>query len=234
MISCLMVCVNYGDMLRLTLPFNQQMVHNMVVVTVPEDKETLAVCQEFGIKTLEYRCCFCPYDKEIVKDETKMFHLSKMINQGLMYIYENFPDNWCLYLNSDVILNPNMKILDIDKLSPEYIYGVNRYLIPTKKDFDKISKDGKIDFGTLDEHFEDKEGDGIVALGFFQLFKKKVFYDQQYLEGTKVVNYDASHSDILFVNKFVGKKKLKNYHALHLGMPGVNWGGRVSDRWEIK
>jgi len=228
MISCLMVCVNYGDMLRLTLPFNKQMVTNMVVVTVPEDKETLAVCQEFGIKVLEYRCCFCPYDKEVVKDATKLFHLSKMINQGLMYVYENFPDSWYLYLNSDVILHPHIKTLDVDTLSPELIYGVNRYLVPTKEDFNKISEGGQIDFSTLGNHFEDTEGDGIVALGFFQLFKRKIFYDQVY----NVPTYDASYSDILFVNKFKNKGKLEGCHALHLGKPGVNWCGRVSERWE--
>jgi len=37
MINCLMVSVNYGDMLNLTLPLNKHLFRNVYVITIPND-----------------------------------------------------------------------------------------------------------------------------------------------------------------------------------------------------
>lgn len=229
MITCLMVCVNYGDMLSITLPLNKDLFNNVVVVTTPEDEETISVCNKHGIKTLLYNCCFCYYDKQIVADPTKLFHLSKMINQGLMYIREQFLDDWILYLNSDIVLEPKIKFVNTDKLDENILYGSYRHLIPTKEEFLKIYNDGIVNFENAYKMFPDSDKEKSLGLGFFQLFKKSVFYDQQY--STHNNNYDASVSDLLFINKFKGVQRLEDYTVLHLGVPGINWYGRISERW---
>jgi hypothetical protein len=214
-------------MLKITLPLNRSIFNSVTVVTTSKDEETKKICRENNTTVLEYDCCFCEYDKLKVKNKHKMFNLSKMINQGLMYIYENYPNQWVLYLNSDIILDSKLKNFNVN-LDKNFIYGCRRCLCPTNEEFLKLNNN--IDFNVLNKIFPDQDGDAAVGVGFFQLFNKVVFYDQQTLNA--LGNYDASYTDLLFAKKFKSIAKINDYYVLHLGMPHINWSGRVSERWK--
>lgn len=231
MISGLIVCVNYADMLKLTIENSIKILNTLTVVTTPEDKETIDLCKKYNVNVLEYGCCFCENDKKIVDDPNKLFHLSKMINQGLMYIIEHYPNDWILYVNSDILLNPSLANVNLDNFDENVLYGSWRHVIPTKAEYDEIYNNGDINFGECYARFPNIDGDGSVGFGFFQLFKKRVFYDQTY-KFNGGISYDASYSDLLFVKKFSRVERIDSYTVLHLGKPGVNWFGRISERWE--
>jgi CRISPR/Cas system CMR subunit Cmr4 (Cas7 group RAMP superfamily) len=215
-------------MLKITYQHNKHLLNSFTVVTTPNDKDTISFCEDNNIHVIKYNCCYCSQDASVVKDPKKLFNLSKMINQGLMYIYEKYPNDWVLYLNSDIILNPKIASIRCDKLNPNILYGCKRCLCPTASDFDKI----KNNLNHLNlSIFTDIDGDDAVGLGFFQLFKRVVFYDQHTLN--PINNFDASYTDLLFMRKFEAVGVLSDYYVVHLGKNGVNWYGRKSERWAI-
>ena len=144
-----------------------------------------------------------------------------------MYIYENY-QGWTLYLNSDIILDKKLKYLDLNCLDKGNLYGCYRYLCPTLTDFNKI-KDS-INFKELKFKYSDNnEGNESVGLGFFQMWNKIVFYNQD--QRNSRGDFDATETDYWFQKNFKSVKPLGDYSVLHLGQPGVNWFGRKSERW---
>lgn len=198
---------------------------NITIVTIDSDIKTIEVCNKNKVNVITYNCCFCQYDKTIVKNPEKLFHLSKMINQGLMYTYEQYPNNWTLYLNSDVILYPEINNVDLNSLDTECLYGCTRVNVSNQSELESTYKNGKADLSSYNTNA------GEVGIGFFQLWKSHIFYDQKYVNNN-VVNYDASWSDMLFIKKFKSVITIPNYKVLHLGVPGVNWYGRKSETWK--
>jgi hypothetical protein len=45
--KAIMVCVDYGDLLSLTLPYNKHHFEQMLVVTAPRDRETQNICEVY-------------------------------------------------------------------------------------------------------------------------------------------------------------------------------------------
>ena len=211
--------VNYSDFLNITLSYNIKILNDIIVVTDCNDSKTIQICNNFKIKCITCNCCYCEFDKKKVKDVSKLINKAKLLNQGLMYIYENYPNEWYLILDADIILNDNFEIND---LNSQYIYGCKRYCIETLEDFKNkvLNKDWKNYYKT---EFKTNTNEHMMGLGFFQLFKSHKFFNQDF--------YNMSEVDLDFAKKF--KIACLDYSVLHLGLPGKNWWGRITESWQI-
>ena len=45
--NAILVCVDYSDLLAITLPHNRHHFNKVMVVTTPEDKDTIRLCESF-------------------------------------------------------------------------------------------------------------------------------------------------------------------------------------------
>ena len=61
-IEVLVICVNYGDFLKITLPRNKKQIEDITVITSFDDKETIDICNQNDVDYILtdefYRCNF--------------------------------------------------------------------------------------------------------------------------------------------------------------------------------
>ena len=110
-----------------------------------------------------------------------------------------------------------MKKINIDSLDDEYFYSTERYMITNYYSY-KAYLDGLLDIDTQSIIQADK------GYGFFQLFN--------YVQDIKYPEFsnDASTDDLIFRDSFKKKSSIIP-GVIHLGIEGVNWRGRFSDRF---
>lgn len=223
-LECIITCVNYSDLLAHTLPINKQYFNKTVVVTTVEDLDTIRLCEI--------------HDVECIKTSFgTVLNKGQAINDALSILDK---DGWVLQLDADVWLHPQaMKNLFNLKLNPQCLYGCDRIMIESFKDFmnflnlpdiyenDWLMNLSKFKIGSRITHYW--TGEQWQVLGFFQLWNPK---------GSNQFNYpeyeDASRSDILFSEKFHRSRRilLPEVIAIHLeegeSQTGKNWRGRKS------
>lgn len=218
MINAIIISVNYADYLKYTLPITKKYINEIVVVTIEDDKETIAVCEENDVT--------CIATDNLCYENGDIFNKGKMVNHGLKYLYDKYDnDSWFLSIDADIILHSNIANIDLSTLDEDCVYSCSRYLCWDWNTFIKFY-DNDCDFGVLeglpglDYRNYKKES---IAFGFFNLYKKKYFYS----EGYKT----AAGIDIDFSKRF-GKIDYFDFPVMHLGQDGVNWEGRESPKWE--
>ncbi len=134
------------------------------------------------------------------------FNLGALRNDLYASIAEIDPDCWILSLDADCRLPDNFReILDQIELDKTCIYGAKRT--------------GHV----LNEN------DNAMS-GFFQMFHASVVKDKKYREDWK----DAGNTDIFFVNLWPPEKRITipGVTLTHLGVPALDWEGRVSERYD--
>lgn len=195
-LDVIIVCVNYSDVLRLTLPQNKKIFENITVVTHVNDKKTIELCKVNNIR--------CVKDSDCVDEK---LNKSMAINTGIQSIKD--PD-YLLLLDADIIVEDK---IDVYRLKDDTIYTSGRYIIPSINDYDDHLYNSK-DLKQISKKEDDR------GLGFFQLFnyKEKTEYPES--------NFDrySKHEwvDIIFKKSF---KKIKNigFDVIHLGVEGSPW-----------
>jgi len=214
-IPLLIVSVNYSDFLQLTLPLNRRFIKDILVVTSQEDTLTKEVCVTHGAKYIEAEGY----------DEGKSFNKGKMINAGIRHLRYVQNKNWIIHADADVILDKRIESFDLSSLDVNSIYCCKRYNLRTIEDFNAIYK---VNSEKNHEEFMPVDDVGLVTdkspgEGYFQLFSKN-FYSEQFEW--------AHQSDLHFARLFDRIIEIKNYSVVHLGVPGLNWWGRVSEVWK--
>jgi len=204
------VCVNYSDYLEFTIDRNIQQINKWYIVTTAEDVKTQKLCKKYNN--------IYPIITNVFYDDGAAFNKGKGLNLAIKQFNQ---DDWCLILDADTILPPNVKrdILTLDDI--DGIYSYDRVFIKNK---DGLIKKFKTDISNEEEI----EVQGVPFNGYIQLyhptsrFLKIPCYSEIYK--------DASTSDHEFSKQwpFNEHKKFTN-HAIHLGPSYTNWSGRVTD-----
>jgi hypothetical protein len=143
-----------------------------------------------------------------------------------------------LIMDADTVLNKDFSSLSIPALQS----SIQELLDKSKGFSEETLKDvlfgvkRKV-FPTFDDYINNRDVDAIKAgqtlgtapgkpfLGFFQL------YHSSSMNRYPVWSRDAAYSDDEFASLFQ-KKILLPGHVAHLGVPGINWHGRLSERWD--
>jgi len=209
MIKTIIVCVDYYDILALTLPHNKNVLDSILVVSAPQDFKTLDVCEKNGIE------CY----------QTDAFYRKgAAFNKGLA-IEEAFDvvgrDNWILILDADIIV-PREFATCQDMLDPTFIHGSRRRVLS------KFASDSP----EISNHALWVDSCPAIAengpYGYFQLFhgsdpvlQRRPWYPIDW-------GYAAGCDD-----EFMGLWSKKNimwlpFYVLHLGDSCQNWCGRVT------
>ena len=228
-IEALVICVNYGDFLKITLPRNKKQIEDITVITDFNDKETIDICNQNDVDyilTDEFFRCSFPFVK------------SAGYTVGFNFLHYK---DWILLIDADTILNENFGIYikeNITKLNIECLYGCTGFLIEKYSDF-LLIKNNKKKINNFD--FFSKE---CIGNGYFQLFNFSKFKYNKIWEIYPQTG-DGKDEDELFRLKFGnnyqkdGKmiwdrefQKIIDLPVLHLGELGINHKGRKSRRFE--
>lgn len=199
------VSVNYSDILKHTI--NKNLLTSHTIITCPNDTATLKLCEANKVKVLT---------SELYKSDGADFNKSKMINIGLRYVYNEYPNDWYLILDSDIIFTLDRKIA----LYPNRLYGARRRIYESRHDYEN-------NIFSVDTHLKPYEHYSLM--GYFQLYKRSnIFYDESYT--------NAFYCDTKFALDHFGQNNqedLPPIHAVcdHLGPINSNWNGRKTPLW---
>lgn len=229
-LECVTVCVNYGDFLAWTLPFNKFHFDNMVVVTSTADVETQKLCEYWHVQCIHTDVCF----------EGDGFNKGKMINAGLERLGGNA---WVVHMDADIFLPPHFRdIVQAISLDESCIFGLDRmmcrdfaawlqyFMAPkVQHENDIYVHPGPFDMGV---RLSGRSHGGWFPLGYFQMWHQghtKRAYPTQHTS--------AARGDMQFATSFPREKRqlLPECIAIHLetsseGM-GANWNGRKTPRF---
>lgn len=235
------VCVGYADFLAETAKHNRFHFDRWVIVTTPEDAETIELCRRRNLEvvvTEDFRRA----------DDPRPFNKGRGISRGMNFLSD---DAWALHIDADVVL-PRMtrQMLEVAHLDRECIYGVDRIELHSWEEWQALLSSGYLD----DQHgyhlcsipYRHKVtgtrvimgGEGWVPIGFFQLWHNRHGMHRNWrYKDYPDMNSDAAHSDIKFALQWDRRKRalIPEIIAVHLesaptGM-GSNWKGRKSPRF---
>jgi len=205
-IQVVVICVNYSDFLKITYQknirfFNQT---NYNIITSSEDQKTIDLCVNLNIK-------YEIYD-DFYLNSSKM-NKSGAINKIQKRLYNEFPDDWILLLDADIILPDNFKELFLSKCDNTMsLYSLKRKDYEEEDDF--LNSENLIDYT------------GINFMGFMQLYHNKTKFYPEF-------SNDCGICDAIFRDYFFDYLVLldEDSYVVHLGKRDVNNRGRVTGFW---
>jgi hypothetical protein len=224
-IEAVVVCVNYSDFLAHTLPHNLDVLDRVVVVTHPDDKATISLCERYSVDVLK---------TEIMHDDNDRFNKGRLINLGLSNLRH---DDWLIHLDADILLPHRFRhCLKMAKLEKSNIYGCDRLNTRTYENWDKnkhkitpqhqyrfmVTPQAEFPVGSRLLHMEY----GYCPIGYLQLWHSSV------RKNYPIVCGSAEHSDVLFAVQWPREKRilLPEFFCYHLESEavkmGANWDGR--------
>lgn len=210
-----MVCVGQSDTLKKTLEYNTREFNDIVVVTTPEDQDTINVCKAyenvFAVKS------------EKMKHNGAVFNKGAMINDGIEFAVEKGEYRWILLTDADIVFPKNVgKQLRGRIYNPGTLYYAERVHCP-QKDVEKLYQSP---VETKRYAFKDPSTNR-RAWGYFQLFNVNSsylggrLYDEDY--------YSAGYVDKEFRNRWPKIRRhftgIRVIHIAH-GERGINWEGK--------
>lgn len=229
-LEAITVCVDCADYLNEVLPYNLPQVDHLVVVTASHDKETLEVCRKFGVT--------CRPTDLIYKDGDS-FAKARGIDFGIGFLRQ---DSWILHFDCDIVFPQMMRRwLEWVKLDEECIYGADRVLCPSSKEWYSYKKtqDMQYDYHCrinpppwpIGARIALHEYQGYVPIGYYQLWHGK--HGRRY----PLRQSTAEHTDVLHAVQWNShhRRLLPEFFVVHLQegeQPmGTNWKGRKSPRF---
>ena len=229
------VCHHYADFLSETLPHNLRHFDHYLIVTGPDDPETLDLCRQLGVE--------CRVT-DLLHHHGDPFAKSRAIDYGLAYLRR---DDWVLHVDADIWLPPmTRQWIDWANPDPQCIFGIDRC--------DCIGYDAWRQFidRPIASHHQHTRGcltipppfhlsarislaqyGGYVPIGFFQLWNGARFPDRRY----PLQQGSAEHTDVLHAIQWPAKDRrlLPEIIAVHLASEntpmGANWNGRTTRRF---
>lgn len=203
---CMLVCVNYDDILSITLPRNIDKFSECCVITSPEDTATQELVAMFPSVKLFITDAFTRHGAK--------FNKGLAMEEAFDYFGRR---GWMLIIDADIVLPPTM---EFPAVVPGNIYGAKRRMLVDVAAFTDGLKWNKLPVG------DDKE-----IAGFFQLFfatdavlhKTRPWYEPTFIH--------AGGCDAYFQQLWpVACRKRLDLHVLHIGPRDTNWFGRSSAR----
>lgn len=217
-LACVVVCVGYHDKLSHTLPRNLGQVHEMIVVTTPDDNLTQAVVKLYpDVKLVLSSRCYEGGDA---------FNKGKMLNDGLKAI--DNPD-WVVLTDADVFLPNGLNaFMKGHAINPGCLYGVERY------DLEAHEEAGFLEHG----RHPTRQTHGHLSRepnGYFQLFNRRALAIRDRWPNVMAETFcSAGGVDSWFMQQFPVAKRvmLEGMPAVHIAHGedlGANWNGQWAD-----
>lgn len=234
-LEAVITCVNYSDFLEHTLQENLQHFDHVVVVTTPDDKATMSLCNRLSVDCI---------DTTVFYERGATFAKGRGIRLGFANLPQE-PDSWLLHLDADIVLPHRFRnMLDQHaRLDPSFIYGADRVNVFGHENWMKNKArllspqfsyrcllNPPITGVSLGARLVHNEL-GYCPIGFFQLFhsgSKRLY---------PINHGSAEHSDVLFAAQWPRAKRalLPEVFVIHLDSEkanetkmGMNWKGRKS------
>ena len=232
--EAVVVCADYDDFLRFTLPHNKCLFDRIVVVTAEHDKATRRLCEFYHVE--------CVVSKELVPEKGK-FCKGTGINKGLERLQLS---DWALHLDADIWLPPQTRILlERAELDPTMIYGIDRFNVRGAKvwneflDAPVLQHENNTYIHThafpIGTRVMISGRQGYVPIGFFQLWNPGETGIKRYPQG----HTGAGREDLLFTYNWPRRKRgfIPEIIAYHLESDDAvmesNWKGRVTARFGL-
>lgn len=226
-IEAVIVCDQYSDFLRLTLPTNKYLFDRLIVVTAPEDKKTQRCCEHYHVECL-------PTDS--LRSRWKEFRKAEGINEGIAKLKG---DGWIAHMDADIYLPPQTRLLlENANLDKTMIYGIDRFLVHGRTEWDAFIDNPLLQqeagayihmnafpIGTRVMH---GFAGGYVPIGFFQMFNPTASGIKTY----PAVGTHAGRTDTLFAQQWPRAKRglipeIIGYHLESIDAANAaNWSGR--------
>lgn len=235
-VEAVTVSVGCGDFLAHTLPLNMHHFDRIVVVTEPQDKDTINVCDHYGVK-------YVATNK--FQPGVHTFCKGLGINEGLKILDRKA---WMVHLDSDIILPPHFRrTLARMDLDTSYIFGMDRFEFKSYDEWQRfhgkpVPQVGGNGMMVDMQHTGRPLGTrvmfdfagGYAPIGYFQMWHADsgVF---KYQEG----HTDAGREDSHFAIQWPRMKRmlLPEFIACHLESENapmsVNWKGRETKPFGI-
>ncbi len=207
-INGITVCVEFDDILAITLPYRLLHLDRLLVITTPADLATQQLCRRFPRVDVHTTDVFYARGAE--------FNKGAAIEEGFDVLGRS---GWIMSVDADIVLPPDLDLGRTATLSPERLYGARRRLLA-----DMHQWRGQVDWSGFP-----LIPDGEIA-GYFQLFHAA---GNPALHGRPWYGVDcrsAATCDSHFFAKFGWDQGWLNQEVLHLGPYGDNWCGRTVAR----
>ena len=205
-IQVIVVCVNYFDFLNITYQKNIRFFKpdNYHIITTSGDEKTIELCKQLNIT-------YHLYDEFYIN--SSKFNKSGAIKWMQKKLYKEYPEDWILLLDGDIILPDHFDELFIKKCTnKKAMYSFKR------KDYEE--KEHYLNSTNLIDYC------GINFMGFMQLYHDKTKF---YPDFSK----DCSTCDMIFRDYFFDYLILMDddLYVIHLGKNEVNNKGRITEYW---
>lgn len=212
MLHAVSISINYADFFRLSAIWNKRYFDRWTIVTVPEDKETLAICEEHGLE---------PVFTERVHLNGAGFNRRACINDGLAAAKST---DWTAIFDVDTLLLEDLRPQLYDKHS---FYSTHRTYITAWSQFlDWLT--GKHTLGACWNHD--------CGYGFLQVFHSQSAKVKNGWYGEEGNPDKIGDGDIEFRERWEINHERKHFMTgcVHVGPPGINWYGRKSPTFYTK
>lgn len=115
------VCVEYDDLLAITLPHNRQHFHHVVIVTTPEDKRTQEVCVANDATCLTTRVFY---------ERGATFNKGAALERAFEFygIKRRIEDRWVVVLDADILIPQGITSFT-EGWHPDALYTPRRKII---------------------------------------------------------------------------------------------------------
>lgn len=178
-IEAITVCVNYADLLDITIEENKKHFDRWLVITSEDDEETQSLCEFHKVE------CF---KTNVFYDDGSSFNKSKALNLGLSRLERS---GWLVHLDADTLLPQHTrKVIDACVLSKDAVYGLPRWLIPAPE------------LIQLRQAYQPRPGSADLISGYFNLFHgSSVFkYDESYrTAGSQDIEFQKNFKEWLLL-----------------------------------
>ena len=233
-IEAVIICINYADFLKITLPANKKQLDRIVVVTDKKDEETLSVCLENDVECIQTDIFY--------RDDNGKPNKALGINEGLSRLDE---DGWVLQIDADIWL-PSFarQMLDCIELDETCVYGIDRMMCNSRELWDSFINRSplihdrfllNLDIFPIGARIVQIREDSFLPIGFFQLWNPNK-------SGVKTYRVEIGagfeRTDILHAKQFANNKRklIPELVCIHLASEGSsysgqNWNGRISKRF---
>lgn len=217
-IKAVCVCVDYSDILALTLPYNIHQFSEVFIVTSPVDRPNVEKVVESLSAVHHYRASVSVLDTDLFYHDGAKFNKWAALEWGLDQCGR---DGWICLLDADVLW-PKGAWAQLLSIRPGFLYTPRRRMMPSlPKTAAEIPSEDK--WTSYPLHPNDAE-----FAGYSQIFHSSdtrlgnpPWHETDWLH--------AGGADSFFQMKWPPQLKVRpRFEVLHLGPAGVNWMGRAS------
>jgi hypothetical protein len=227
--EAVVVCINYSDFLKVTLPHSKHQFAKLVVVTDTKDIETARVCEFYNVQCVK---------TDVFYRDGPIANKALGINEGLKYLT---CDDWVIQMDADIWLPPlTSNLLHRIPLEKDCLYGIDRMMCNSYNEWvNFVHSEGNnlvhegwvylhMHHFPIGQRIVDYNNDGYYPIGYFQLWNPRGSGVKDY--PVEIVGYDRT--DVLHAKKFdrLHRKLIPDFVCIHLASEehdmGQNWKGR--------